>query len=418
MLKKVTWIFLSILFLCFSEKTFSQSLNLNQAIEQALAKNPTLLKLQQERKAIRAEFWEGISPKNPKIFNEFENVPESSHSISDFGVRKMGIVQSFEFPLTYFFRGQWHASRSALIDAEYLKAQNEIVAEVKKRFYKVLLLQQHISLHQEIKSLTEELYRKAQIRVEAGESPYYDALKVKVDLAEVENHATAVQKEFDMAQARLAAILGIESDTPPELVGEARFTPVKMNEDSLRRLSLASHPELSGAEATVRQQGASTKMAWSGLLPGLELKYFRQDFRGDQSPQAWGGEIGLTIPLWFFMRDQGKIRKAHHQLNAARWQAVEKKRAVQLEFKNAFSRLEVAQKQVQNYLENTMQEVEELVRIATRSYEEGEMGYLEVAEAMRTLNRTKAGYLDVLYDYLSAKADVEKAVGIAGFELK
>ncbi len=78
----------------------------------------------------------------------------------------------------------------------------------------------------------------------------------------------------------------------------------------------------------------------------------------------------------------------------------------------------VAQKQVQNYVENTMQEVEELVRIATRSYEEGEMGYLEVAEAMRTLNRTKAGYLDVLYDYLSARADVEKAVGITGFELK
>lgn len=418
MLKKKTWIFISMLFICFSGKTYSQRFNLNQAIEHALSNNPTLLKMQQDRKAMRAEFWEGISPGNPKIFNEFEDVPESSHSISDFGVRKMGIVQEFDFPLTYFFRGQWHSSQSAQVDAEYLKAQNEIAAEVKKRFYKLLLLKQHISLHAEIKKLTEELYRKAQIRVEAGESPYYDALKVKVDLAEVENHITAVQKEFDMAQARLAVILGMESDAELVIVGKAQFIPIMMDEDSLRRLSLSSHPDLSGAEANVRQQGASVKMAWSGLLPGFELKYFRQDFRGDQSPQAWGGEIGLTIPLWFFMNDQGKIRKAHHQLNAARWQEVEKKRAVQLEFKYAFTQLLVAQKQVQNYLENTMQEVEELVRIATRSYEEGEMGYLEVAEAMRTLNRTKAGYLDVLFDYLSAKADVEKAVGIPGFELK
>ncbi len=300
MLKNKTWIFISILLTCFSGKTFSQSLNLNQAIEQALEKNPTLLKLQQERKAVRVEFWEGISPGNPKIFNEFEDVPESSHSISDFGVRKMGIVQEFEFPLTYFFRGQWHSSRSAHVDAEYLKAQNEIVAEVKKRFYKVLLLQQHISLHEEIKKLTEELYRKAQIRVEAGESPFYDALKVKVDLAEVENHVTAVQKEFEMAQARLAVILGVESDTPLDLAGEVQFIPRKMDEDSLYRLSLFNHPDLSGAEAIVRQRSASEKMAWTSVLPGLELKYFRQDFRGDQSPQAWGGEIGLTIPLWFF----------------------------------------------------------------------------------------------------------------------
>ena len=68
--------------------------------------------------------------------------------------------------------------------------------------------------------------------------------------------------------------------------------------------------------------------------------------------------------------------------------------------------------QVANYQENTLQEVEELVRIATRSYEEGEMGYLEMAEALRTMNRVRLGYYDTLFQYLSAQAELELAVGV------
>jgi len=55
------------------------------------------------------------------------------------------------------------------------------------------------------------------------------------------------------------------------------------------------------------------------------------------------------------------------------------------------------------------------VRIATRSYEEGEMGYLEVAEALRSLNQTKVGYTKALFSYVKAQADLEVAVGVSLF---
>ena len=56
------------------------------------------------------------------------------------------------------------------------------------------------------------------------------------------------------------------------------------------------------------------------------------------------------------------------------------------------------------------------MRIATRSYEEGEMGYLEVTEALRRLNSTKAGYYQALYNYQAALAELEKAVGTSLYE--
>jgi len=85
-----------------------------------------------------------------------------------------------------------------------------------------------------------------------------------------------------------------------------------------------------------------------------------------------------------------------------------------LKVKEAFINLKVAESFYSKYKSNLSQ-VEELVRIATRSYEEGEMGYLEVAEALRSMNKTKVGYSEALFSYLKAQADLEKAVGVSLF---
>ena len=41
------------------------------------------------------------------------------------------------------------------------------------------------------------------------------------------------------------------------------------------------------------------------------------------------------------------------------------------------------------------------------------MNYLDVTEAFRSMNRTKAGYYTALFEYLSAQSDLEKAVGVS-----
>jgi len=143
------------------------------------------------------------------------------------------------------------------------------------------------------------------------------------------------------------------------------------------------------------------------------VSYFHQEFPRELSPKAWGGEIGLSIPFWAFLKGQGKIREASHELEAAKWQVESKKIKVLLEVEKAYSKIIVAKRQVQNYQENMLREVEELVRIASRSYEEGEMSYLEVTEAFRSMSRTKAGYYDRLFEYCVAQADLEKAVGVS-----
>jgi len=391
----------------------AQKITLEQAIEEAIIHNPEILKADQEILGAKAGFWEAISPENPELFTEYEGIPKNHRSLSDYGEKKIGFSQEIEFPAVYYFRGQWYNFEEKILKSEYLLLRNDVVAKIKKSFFKVILLEKKRQLYEDIAQNTRNLYQKARIRVETGESAPYDTLKVKVDLAEVENQVLAITKEHKVALYELKLLLGRRKPDKIEIEGDLLFSPVSLNQDSLKQKAMDNHPLLREALTHVSQKKIKKNLSWLGLMTNIRVSYFHQEFPKELSPKAWGGEIGLSIPFWAFLKGQGMIRKASHELEAAKWQIEIKKRKVLLEVEEAYSKIIVAEKQVRNYRENTLQEVEELVRIATRSYEEGEMDYLEVTEAFRSMNRTKAGYYAALFEYLSAQSDLEKAVGIS-----
>jgi cobalt-zinc-cadmium efflux system outer membrane protein len=251
----------------------------------------------------------------------------------------------------------------------------------------------------------------ARIRVIAGESSPYDTLKVKVDLAEVENELLELEKALEVARTEVMILMGRDTEGPIRIEGQLTFTPIAFGIDSLKQLALENHPALMAAEAGVRQSRSVRNLAWTDLLPSVHLRYFQMDIPEDANPDRWGGELGITIPLWILLRGQGAVRSTSLMVDVSRWHVIHEERQVLLDVKRAHSHLIVAGQQVENYRDNTLKEVEELVRIATRSYEEGEMGYLEMSDALKTLNRIRVGYSESIFEYLAALADLENTVG-------
>lgn len=400
-----------------SQQSSAQKTTLEQAIEETLAHNPELLKQRQKIRAAKAGIWEAVSPDEPHVFMELEEIPENSNSLDDYGAKRIGIQQEIEFPLNYYFKAKWQNLEKKRVYSDYLQAKNDVVGEVKTKFFNVLLLKDQNILFDEILRISKQLLQKARVRVLAGESSSYDTLKVKVDLAEVENRKLFIDKEFELALSELAMLLGRENCNNLEVAGELSYKPTSLSVDTLQILALTNHPLLTQMQANVSQKKTERNLSWTGLLPNFEVKYFQQEFQGITREKAWGGEIGLSVPLFFFLKGQGKIRAASYNVAGAKWEQVSAERKVRFKVKEAFSKLQVAEKHYLNY-KNNLSQVEELVRIATRSYEEGEMGYLEVAEALRSLNRTKVGYSEALFSYLKAQADLEKAVGVSLFESK
>ncbi|MBN1294041.1 MAG: TolC family protein [Candidatus Latescibacteria bacterium] len=402
----------------FFSPCFAQKITLKQAIDEAVFHNPKLLKADQEIRSAQAGIWEAVTPSNPEFFTELEEIPAKNRSISDYGEKRYGFTQAFEFPMAYYYRKKWNNLRENQTRSDYYVIKNDTISEIKVSFYRVLILENKRNIHEEIYKLTNQLYHKALIRVEAGDTAPYDTLRVKLDLAEVGNTLLTFESEYETALYELKMLLGRKKQDTLEIDGEIVFSPVPMKLETLKQTAMDNHPLLRTALSHAKQKEIEKKLSWIGLVPNFELRYFRQEFRDSSPAKAWGGEIGLSVPFWSYFKERGEIKSASYNLNAARWHIEEEKRNVLLDIENAYSDVVVAEKHVTNYQNNILREVQELVRIASRSYEEGEMGYLEVAEAYRTMNKANAGYYDALFTYLSAQAHLEKAVGITLFDVE
>jgi len=405
----------SIIFILYTKIVpglYSQGLSLDQAVKEALSHNPSLLQAYQKWQTVKARFWINISPDYPIIFTEMEGIPEHSSSFKQSEVKKSGISQEFEFPTTYFFKGQRSRYLQEKEKAHYQQMCNEIAAQVKIVYYNYQLLKHQQDLYKKILSLTKESFEKARIRVIAGETTSYDTLKLRVDVTEAENQVIKIQNQKKIVLAELNQLLGREIHSPVMLYGELRYLPLKTDLDSLRRGALVYHPKLNSVREEISMEKAEKNLAWSELLPKIHFRYFKQKYGSNLTQNAWGGEVGLSLPIWSFLKGQGEICAANNSLNAVRAKEFSVKQTIQVEVDRAIANLKIAEKKVLSFQKNTLNQVEELVRITTRSYEEGEMGYLQLSDALKTMHRIKAEYYDSIYQYLKARAELFLAAGI------
>ena len=84
---------------------------------------------------------------------------------------------------------------------------------------------------------------------------------------------------------------------------------------------------------------------------------------------------------------------------------------VLLETEQAYLDLGTAGQQVVLFQDRILPEAARAFEVAGRSYEEGKSSYLELLETRRTWIETQVEYAGVLFEYRSAEAALERAIG-------
>jgi cobalt-zinc-cadmium efflux system outer membrane protein len=247
------------------------------------------------------------------------------------------------------------------------------------------------------------------VRFEAGDVPRIEVLRAEIEVAKAELDTLRAGKNVLLAKANLNLLMARDAHASLKLTDELAFAPVEFDMDSLKALMMQRHPRARALNYAVAGSRSAVRLSALQFLPDLELGIFRQTIRGEGN--SWLAEIGFEVPLWFLFRQRGELQEAKANLAYARAERASVRNSLILELENAYHELHVAERQVRIYTEKLLGEAEEVYRIASRSYEEGEASYLEVLEAQRTLRTTRTEYVQALFEYHSALADLEQAVG-------
>ena len=147
-------------------------------------------------------------------------------------------------------------------------------------------------------------------------------------------------------------------------------------------------------------------MSKGELLPDISFKYFKQKLLGNDN--YWGMEVGLGIPLWFWWQQSGNIKESNYEYKIASSEEAGFRKTLENEINKTFEEYENSLRQVKFFNEEALKETEEILRQAKKSYEEGEIGYVEYLQALNLAYETRTQYLNSIYNFNQSIIKLEK----------
>ncbi len=384
------------------------ALTLEQCISITLQQNPLILSSLQQHQASLARISQAKALPQPSI-NYDSDLQPKFFNFKDSGESYFGLSQSIEFPGKRHLRGKIASKESNEIMAETDLLKLDIVFHVKQAFYGLLLAQEKLKYAQQDLELAQDFLKKAELKFDAGDVAKVEALRARVESAKAANEVRSSTNEVRLAKAMLNFLLARKKYAPLEIKGELKRPSISLNFEELIKRALSFRPEIKRIGYSLEKENLKKKQGYLSYLPDFDLGVSRHRLEGEGT--YWDVTLSFPIPLFFWQPKKGEIREAQANVEALKREAEHLKNAITLEVEEAYMNALTASNMIQLFEEEMLTQAEEVYNMFLFSYQEGEIGGIELIEARRTLVETRKSYADALYNYDASLAALEKSIG-------
>ena len=398
--------------LCIYGQTEIKKLSLNEAVEIGLKNNPEVRSAIENISASKGRFWSGISLPQPEVGVSYEYAPVNS-SLSNYSEKTLAVSQSFEFPSNYFLKGSKYSKEEEIAVYKLNLTERSVIGQVKTSYYKVLAKQYQVKSAVENLAISEDFFKKAEIRQNVGEGTNLERLTAKVQFTEARNNLEVVKNELTTAFAELNYSLGYGKQSYGsnyDLTDTLVFVDHNISIEQIYKSFEETNPQIKIAELNYGIASIEKGLAWSSILPNINMAYYKQTRDGNNG--FYGASFGISVPLWFMFDQRGKIQEAVANQSISESELQLTKNEIVLKIKSAFTDHENNLKQVKLYVNDILPQAEEIYRTAIKSYDAGELTYLEYLQAKQTLINSRNNYINVLFNHYQSVFRIEEIVGL------
>ena len=318
----------------------------------------------------------------------------------------------------------WKNIQLTSIDVELAVEQSrsskiELANQVKKAFYGVLLAQDSYNVYKKTFDTESEVLKDIKYKFEKGIVAEYDLITASVRLQNIIPEMLQTKNAVQLAILQLKAMMGIDLEVPLGIVGSLENYEDEMYADLLDTdLSLINNSDLRQIDLQIEQLKKVYELRTSQYLPtltaNLSYQYMSQnndfkfsDYRWD--PYATAG-ITLAIPLFDGGKKHYDRKEAKLTVSQVELQRKDAERQIKLMLQNQINQIAKSIEQV-NALKTTREQAEKGYEIALKRYETGMGTIVDVNQAALGVTNTGLQYNNAIYDYISAKSELEKVLG-------
>jgi outer membrane protein, heavy metal efflux system len=363
---------------------------MQQAVDQALARNPILLAAQQNLLSMKGQEVEAGLRANPYFAVTASNITLPADNPSS--------PYSYYFQLSRLFeRGQkrrWRLdsahAQTAQTDAQYHDQIRQITLQVKQDFTNLLLAKATLKLAQDnLSSFRHELQINLD-RYNAGDIGKLDYERLDLQLAQFESDESSAEMNLVQAGDQLQTLIGYQQPSRSfDISGELVPPTLSTNLIDLEQKALAARPDYRAAEAAVRVADANVKLAYANGTtdPTLEGEYDRTGIYNSAG-------FSVNIPLRIFDRNQGNKDTSKFLAQSSRFSEVAAQNQVYSDVDQAWIGYTTSKVLSDRYNGHYLAEAKDVLSIAQFAYEHGGLALLDYLSALQDDRTTSLNALN------------------------
>ncbi|WP_024646678.1 TolC family protein [Pseudomonas syringae] len=379
----------------------AQGISLPQALEAAFAHNPELAAAQWEIGVAEGDSQQaGLIP-NPVVSWEVEDTRRNTSTTT------VMLSQALELGGKRGARIEAAGKGQDAARLELERRSNELRADVVQAFYAAARAQAGLELARQSRALAERGLKVAEGRVRAGKVSPVEATRAQVQLAETDLLVRRAETLKINSNRELARATGSPTAFF-ERLDYSDLSPGKSPSTAKMLTALNQSAELRLAQTQIEQREAALDSERAKRIPDLTVSVGSQYSREERERV---NVVGLSMPLPLFDRNQGNVLAASRRADQSRdlRNAVELKLRTQTQ--SALDQWGTAAQEVESFNNVILPAAQSAVDTATRGFEMGKFGFLEVLDAQRTLIYARSQYLESLATATEARVAIERIHG-------
>lgn len=417
-------------------------LSLNQAIEIALSDNPTIKVADLEIERYDYVYKQTVSSLYPQVsvsgqYSLAIRNQQMAEGLSFGGKNTFNATASLSLPLfaPSVYRQMKLTKTQMAMAVESARANRiDMVAAVRNSFYNVLLAEQSMKVLQEAYETTQRVVDNTKELFENGLAAEYDYITAQVQLSNLKPQLLQAEKGIELTKLQLKMYLSIPEEVDINIIGELdNFRDnVLMHTDY--DVDLSKNTTIVNLELQSELLDHQEKLIQTTRMPTIaafgQISYIGQErvnlggllggmaggaTTENQSKFWWqypiniGAQISIPLFAGFNKTNQIKaIRNQRAQLDVQRDYA---ERGVKLQVQQSINTLLTA-RETMLANELTVEQAQKAYEISYTRYSAGAGTILELNNSLLTLTQAQLNYSQAIYDYLSAHAAYEKALGV------
>lgn len=384
-------------------------ISVHDALMSAHNKNPDVLAARKRIEIMRARYIQEKAMPNPEL--EFEASKILDDLEGDSKIDSQTIEGEVRFTQEIDVWGKRKLKRAIAKDeitqaeAKYQTTWLDVVRKIKQQYAETLLNRKKIDIARENLNIARIFFDHVHIKYNTGKARNHELVRARLEKTKARSKVLEAEKEYRIAQGRLNTLMGKNMHTTLKLKDPLTHLPMHRTFDELFESALMQRADIGRQKKEILKNEREIILAKKNKLPDFNLRIFAER---EEEIYSSGAAISFEFPLW--NRYEGDVEEAELKKGESEINLNALQREVELDVYTAFQEVVLAQQQVA-ILEEAIHEVNELLRIITMKYEEGELSFLSYLENLNTYRETKQEYFEVQAHYTHKKAILDQVVG-------